>query len=210
MPFRKSSWRGVFVHLITIGTFDQEIGLFDWVGNGVYICINSNMFQCKVIYSNSIWLPIVTFWRYLNTGEQFLQFYIQIHINDNDGCDSCSTFADIHRNKRLWWVTNTLYKCIQGVIVFSFMQFRTGIPRINQSKSYMLLLTKYACLGILKYCIDGIIFFKCPINNCHRNSMERVIRILYDGLHRVPQKNATILGRHITFVLLRVLFSYFF
>ena len=153
MLFRKSSWRRVFVPLITIRTFDQEIRLLDWVGNGVYICVNSNMFQCEVIQQfNS--LSICYFLKlqlYLNTGEQFLQCYIQIHIEDNDGCDLCPTFADTRRNKCLWWVTNTLYKCIQGVIVFSFMQFRTGIPRIGQSKSYTLLLTKYAWIGILKY-----------------------------------------------------------
>ena len=89
------------------------------------------------------------------------------------------------------------------------MQFRTGIPRIGQSKSYMLLLTKYACRGILKYCIDVITFLICPINSRQRNSIDRVIKILYNGLHWVPQKNATLLGRHITFVQLRVLFSNF-
>ena len=41
------------MHLITISTFDQEIGLFDWVG--VYICVNSDLFQCTVIQQfNSI------------------------------------------------------------------------------------------------------------------------------------------------------------
>ena len=127
----------------------------------------------------------VTFWRCLNTGEQFLRCFIQIHIADNDGCDFCPTFADIHRNRCLWWVTNTLYKCIQVVIVFSVIQFRTGNPRIGQSKSYMLSLTKYVCLGTLKYCVDGIIFLICPIKSCQRNSMETVIKILYNGLHRV-------------------------
>ena len=75
MPFRKSSWRRVFVHLITISTFDQEIGPFDWV-YGVYVCINSNMFQCKVIYSNSIWLSICYFLKVFKHRRAVIYRYI--------------------------------------------------------------------------------------------------------------------------------------